>query len=102
MAQYKTVTLSVEGYAVVFAEHEREPTAWHDSEYDDPDTARDLRYRATMLEDLPESVIDEFNCYEESSLDGPLGIVQSEDLSALLARLRELGHEVDDQRSPGA
>lgn len=54
-----------------------------------------LALQAAMLDDLPSEVIDEFDLYYESTLDGALGRVDGEELDAVCTRLVELGFEIE-------
>lgn len=54
-----------------------------------------IALQAWMLDDLPDEVLDEFGLGYDSTLDGALGLVPSEQLDAVRSRLIELGFEIE-------
>ncbi len=54
-----------------------------------------IALQAWMLDDLPDDVLDEFGLVYDSTLDGALGLVPSEQLDAVTSRLIELGFEIE-------
>jgi hypothetical protein len=56
----------------------------------------DLHLQATMRDDLPTEIFDEFEITVDSTLDGVLGFIRPEDLNEVCDRLRELGYQFDE------
>jgi hypothetical protein len=62
---------------------------------DDPEMSYEIELRSAMMESLiPEAVFNEFNIVQDTTLDGYLGLISSEDFDAVVARLNRLGFEI--------
>lgn len=61
----------------------------------DPEFEIDMVYQAWTLDDLPAELLEEFDIEVDTTLDGFLGEIRTEDFKAVCKRLRRLGHTVD-------
>jgi len=66
---------------------------------DDPDSELDRRVGASMIEDLPDEIFEQFDVVKETTHDGALGFIWDEDLESVITVLRAAGHTVES--APG-
>jgi len=83
------------------------PEDWPDEgeDFDNPivipedlESELDLRIAASMLEDVPDDILDQFDAEKRTTLDGDLGFIWAEDLERFIEALEAAGHTVEWER----
>ncbi|MEJ7764669.1 MAG: hypothetical protein WKF86_04165 [Acidimicrobiales bacterium] len=66
---------------------------------EDLESELDLRIAASMLDDVPDDILGQFNAVNRTTHDGDLGFIWAEDLERFIEALEAAGHTVE--RKPG-